>query len=160
MDVYLTAHGEISHIDKSGYTQESFCDRWRKPRGYRAFVFGFALIALTAATGLLVYHTGGTGYVLVHLMYIPILLGAAAFREVGGVLTACLAGLVLGPFMPLDVEQGIPQGLANWWQVYCRGGSTKNLTEPNTSHDLMIAPVYPIFCHSKKCSPPHSMAKR
>jgi len=69
-----------------------------------------ALGAAAAAT----YATGGTLHAYVHLMYIPI--GIAAFRmgAVGGVVAAVLAGLSVGPFMPLDTATGEAQSASSW----------------------------------------------
>jgi len=74
-----------------------------------------AIILLLAAVSLLVYMTGGTKESYLHLVYIPVILGAAAFGAPGGVLVALAAGtLFLGPLMPLDVGSGTPQPLAGW----------------------------------------------
>jgi signal transduction histidine kinase len=67
-----------------------------------------------AGVGLLVYSTGGTAFAWLNLMYLPIVLSAALFRIPGGIGAALLAGLVIGPFMPLFVPRGIPQPAANW----------------------------------------------
>ncbi len=61
-----------------------------------------------------VYWTGGTSYAYPYLLFIPILIGASLFGVPGAVVVAALAGLALGPFMPLDVEQGIAQTPENW----------------------------------------------
>jgi len=49
-----------------------------------------------------------------HLMYIPI--GIAAFRlgAVGGLVTAAIAGLLLGPLMPLATATGAMQTTSSW----------------------------------------------
>ena len=68
------------------------------------------LIGSAAAT----YATGGTLHAYLHLMYLPI--GIAAFRlgAVGGLATAALAGLLVGPFMPLDTATGQAQTTSSW----------------------------------------------
>jgi EAL domain-containing protein (putative c-di-GMP-specific phosphodiesterase class I) len=91
-----------------------FIERWRKPQGYQKLVLAALVLVLIASNGWLVYQTEGTKYVWLHLMYIPILLSAAAFNVAGGLCSALLAGLVLGPYMPLDVTQQIPQSPTNW----------------------------------------------
>jgi EAL domain-containing protein (putative c-di-GMP-specific phosphodiesterase class I)/GGDEF domain-containing protein len=47
-------------------------------------------------------------------MYIPILLAALFFRMPGGIVAAVIAGLALGPHMPIDVAAGEMQTTANW----------------------------------------------
>jgi signal transduction histidine kinase len=48
------------------------------------------------------------------LMYLPIILAAAGFGIYGGIAAALVAGLALGPYMPMDVAQGLPQTTSNW----------------------------------------------
>ena len=62
----------------------------------------------------MVYATGGTTFAWVHLMYLPIILASAIFGIRGGVGTALLAGLALGPYMLMDVTKGLPQETSNW----------------------------------------------
>ena len=67
----------------------------------------------------LVFVTGGLTYVFSHTMYIPILLAAFTFDIWGGFLVALGGGLLLGPFMPLDVANGIMQTPSNWlWRCF------------------------------------------
>lgn len=93
---------------------DSFVERWRAPAGRHAAVAIAAITAAVAGVGLLVYSTGGTAFAWLNLMYLPIVLSAALFRIPGGIGAALLAGLVIGPFMPLYVPRGIPQPAANW----------------------------------------------
>jgi EAL domain-containing protein (putative c-di-GMP-specific phosphodiesterase class I)/GGDEF domain-containing protein len=92
----------------------SFIERWRKPKGYQKLILAGLVLVLIGSNGWLVFQTGGTKYVWLHLMYIPILLSAAAFNVAGGLCAALLAGLVLGPYMPLDIDQHIAQSPTNW----------------------------------------------
>lgn len=62
----------------------------------------------------LVYFTGGIKYVYSHSMYVPIILSALFFGIRGGVLAGLIGGLVLGPFMPIDVITGEQQKAINW----------------------------------------------
>lgn len=64
---------------------------------------------LLGLTWLIVYFTGGTKYAYLHLSYIPITFSAFLFREKGGIIVAIIAGLLIGPLMPLDVENNITQ---------------------------------------------------
>jgi signal transduction histidine kinase len=93
---------------------DSFVENWRKPRGRHAALAILAISAAVAGIGLLVYETGGTAFAWLNLMYLPIVLSAALFRIPGGIAAALLAGLVIGPFMPLYVPRGVPQPAANW----------------------------------------------
>ncbi|HEY1663409.1 MAG TPA: PAS domain S-box protein [Verrucomicrobiae bacterium] len=93
---------------------ENWVSRWRKPRGARAMVLGFLLLASIFSITLLVYGMGGTRYVWAHLMYLPIILAAAGFGIYGGISAALLGSLLLGPYMPMDVAAGTPQTLENW----------------------------------------------
>lgn len=72
------------------------------------------LIFLVAGVYALVYATGGIKYVYSHSMYVPILLSGIMFGKRGGILIGLLAGIVLGPMMPIDVITGEPQETINW----------------------------------------------
>lgn len=87
---------------------------WRKPKGLHRVVALLLICVLLGAVGLLVYQQGGTRSVYPHLMYAPVLLAAFYFKIPGGIIAAIAAGLVLGPFMPLNVEDDIPQTATNW----------------------------------------------
>ena len=92
----------------------SFIENWRKPAGLRAAAVIFTIEILLAAVTAIVYYTGGTSFSWLHLMYVPIIIAAAVFRISGGVTAALAAGLLIGPWMPLYVPEGIPQETANW----------------------------------------------
>jgi len=62
----------------------------------------------------IVYATGGTGYAYPYIILLPVILTAAWFGLVPTVLSAVIAGLLLGPYMPLDVERGLMQSVQNW----------------------------------------------
>lgn len=92
----------------------SITEKWRNPQGGKAFIASFAVTAIIAGVGVLVYETGGTAFVWLNMMYIPIIMSATLFKIPGGIAAALMAGLALGPFMPLHVQQGIPQPESNW----------------------------------------------
>ena len=94
--------------------EKNWVSRWREPTGSRAVLLSLLIIVLIAAIGTLVYETGGTGFAWVHLMYLPIILAAAGFGIYGGIAAALVAGLVLGPYMPMDVVKGLAQTMSNW----------------------------------------------
>lgn len=63
---------------------------------------------------ILVYLTDGTKNVYAHLTYIIIVFAGATLGFFGGLITGLAAGIMLGPFMPLDVANQIPQTFLNW----------------------------------------------
>ncbi|OOG27655.1 hypothetical protein B1C78_03105 [Thioalkalivibrio denitrificans] len=73
---------------------------------------GIAVLLLCAAA--LVYLTGGTRYAYLHTIYLPIILAAVVFKIPGGVLAGVAAGLLVGPFMPIDTATGQAQQAVNW----------------------------------------------
>jgi EAL domain-containing protein (putative c-di-GMP-specific phosphodiesterase class I)/GGDEF domain-containing protein len=89
-------------------------ERWLQPHRWRSVAVACTVVALMAFSAWIVYATGGIKYVYSHAMYIPILIAGVVFRVPGGVIAAILGGLVLGPYMPLDVEAGTKQATINW----------------------------------------------
>ena len=88
---------------------------WMESR--RRLVFLFAAPVLACMVGgvyVLVYMTGGIKYVYSHSMYIPILLSGFVFGVKGGALAGLAGGIILGPFMPIDVTTGEMQKTINW----------------------------------------------
>ena len=63
---------------------------------------------------LLVYETGGTQYAYPYLILLPVIFAGSIFKVPGGILAAVAAALLLGPYMPLSVEEGIMQTTQNW----------------------------------------------
>ncbi|WP_367339540.1 EAL domain-containing protein [Aminivibrio sp.] len=62
----------------------------------------------------IVFATNGTQNVYLHLIYIPIILSAYFWGIKGGLSVAILAGILAGPFMPLNISEGIRQSTGNW----------------------------------------------
>ncbi|MDF2698874.1 MAG: hypothetical protein K0Q49_430 [Haloplasmataceae bacterium] len=69
---------------------------------------------LTLLITIIVYYTGGTRYVYVMFINIPIIIATSTNGKIKGYVHAVLCGLLLGPFMPLDVDLNIKQDLINW----------------------------------------------
>lgn len=73
----------------------------------------FAFTASFVIT-LLVYISGGTNTVYTNLMYFPIAVVASAYGYKWGMIHAGISGLLVGPFMPLNVSDSIMQPPLNW----------------------------------------------
>lgn len=72
------------------------------------------VVVLTLAFTALVYVTGGVQYAYVHFVYVPVVLAGFTFGFAGGVVTGAAAGLLLGPFMPINTATGEMQQTGNW----------------------------------------------
>ncbi len=85
-------------------------------RHFRNPRFGSFLlpVLLVAGVYLLVYMTGGIKYVYSHSMYLAILVAAFLHGAKGGAVFGLIGGIVLGPFMPINVATGEPQETINW----------------------------------------------
>ncbi|HVU27436.1 MAG TPA: ATP-binding protein [Verrucomicrobiae bacterium] len=94
--------------------KENWLADWLQPNRSKAIILGVVIFLFIVAVSGLVFETGGTGFAWLHLMYLPIILAAAVFRLRGGITAALVAGLALGPHMPLDVAKGLHQTPSNW----------------------------------------------
>jgi EAL domain-containing protein (putative c-di-GMP-specific phosphodiesterase class I)/GGDEF domain-containing protein len=74
----------------------------------------FCILLLILIIDYIVYITGGTALAYSHIMYLPIILSAFLFGIKGGVGTAVLSGITLGPFMPVHVSDGLWQEPSSW----------------------------------------------
>jgi len=77
---------------------------------YRIIFIIFLSIIITY----IVFMTGGTKSAWPQLYYIIIILAAYYWTVKGSLLIALVLGIIAGPFMPLDVSQGIMQTPENW----------------------------------------------
>lgn len=78
-------------------------------------IITLAVIALFFPTiYMLVYFMDGNRFVYSHTMYIPIVIASIFFGMRGGILVGLLGGLLLGPFMPIDIVTGEMQLISNW----------------------------------------------
>jgi len=71
-------------------------------------------VGMLVAVAGLVYVTGGTQGPYLHMAYVPILLAAVTGGARATFLTGLLATVLLGPLMPLDVQEGVPQVVGGW----------------------------------------------
>lgn len=72
------------------------------------------IIILLVTVVFFVYITGGTKNVFVQLMYIPIILSSIFWGAFAGLAVGIVSGILVGPFLPLDVSSGIMQQPINW----------------------------------------------
>ncbi len=72
------------------------------------------IVLLIPAVAWFVYSTGGIKFVYSHSMYVPIVLSALVFGTPTAIIVALVAGLALGPYMPVDVATGEMQETINW----------------------------------------------
>lgn len=84
------------------------------PTRLRHSVNLLAILLLLLGGALLVYVTGGTSYAYPYVILVPVILSAALYQLYGGLIAAAMAGLLIGPYMPLEVQQGIFQETGNW----------------------------------------------
>ena len=99
--------------------ERNWVGRWLQPTGSRAVVSSLVILALITMVCSLVYATGGTRFAWLHLMYLPIILAAACFGIYGGIAAALVAGFAIGPYMPMDMAQGLPQTTSSWMFRIC-----------------------------------------
>ena len=89
-------------------------NNWIHPKGFKRYILIILILALELFIGSIVFATGGTKYVYLHIMYFPIFLGSLTFGYLGGVFFAVTAGLILGPYMPIETSIMSMQPLNNW----------------------------------------------
>lgn len=94
---------------KEALVIRSLIEHWKKPSLVTwliTLVFTFILLAMMWG---IIYITGGTKYAYVHLMYIPVMFAGYILGPIGGIFTAIVAGILVGPLMPMDVEANLAQ---------------------------------------------------
>ncbi len=84
------------------------------PNKLQVVIAVFFLAALLAASTGFVYMMGGTQVGYLHIFYIPIILAGLFFKAPGGIIVGIIAGLLLGPWMPIDVMAGYEQPTYSW----------------------------------------------
>ncbi|MCC2974426.1 bifunctional diguanylate cyclase/phosphodiesterase [Massilia sp. IC2-476] len=88
--------------------------RLRSGKGKSGWLMLPVLLLMVVGVYSLVHATGGIKYVYSHSMYIPVMLAGLCYGWSGGILIAVIAGIALGPLMPIEVVTGEPQKAANW----------------------------------------------
>jgi len=69
---------------------------------------------LSVFTAIIVFITNGTSGVFPNLMYIPISIAAQVNGKKHGITHAIISGLLVGPFMPLNVSTNSNQATTSW----------------------------------------------
>ncbi len=72
------------------------------------------VLALLIIVPVLIYFTGGTKNVYVQFMYVPIIISAIEKTQIKVIIVAIIAGLLIGPYMPVDVHTGDMQSVQGW----------------------------------------------
>jgi HD-GYP domain-containing protein (c-di-GMP phosphodiesterase class II) len=75
----------------------------------------YAIIAiLLVLSWLLVHVMNGTVVPIDHSFYFPIIVATLFWGIKGGISVGVIAGLLVGPFMPIDVAKNIPEPTSYW----------------------------------------------
>ena len=96
----LRERAEGRGVDASGQSAQPITVSW--------------VIAAIGLAWVATYLAGGSSTAVPHAFYIPIIVAAVRFGARGVLVTSLIAGLVVGPLMPLDVAAGTAQSPGNW----------------------------------------------
>lgn len=88
-------------------------DAWRVRRPVYVVIASALLALALVAVWWLVHATNGTSNAYPHAMYLPVIVASLSLGPLGGVVTALVAGVLMGPLTPLDVARDIDQPVAN-----------------------------------------------
>ncbi|MCG2579629.1 MAG: GGDEF domain-containing phosphodiesterase [Marinobacter sp.] len=99
-------------------SSESYLPIFRYPKTLSKsakLIYRFLVITILLAAGTwIVYSTGGTSYAYPYVIILPVLLSAVWFGLPGAIFCAVTGGILLGPWMPLEVSSGTFQSTQNW----------------------------------------------
>lgn len=84
-------------------------DIWKRPKLKHHIVIVLLLAVLLAFGWGAVYLEGGTALSCVHFMYIPIIIASFFWGIYGGIIVSVLASILVGPLMPLNIEDHLNQ---------------------------------------------------
>lgn len=99
---------------KNIVSMTNIINNWIHPKGFKRYILIILILALELFIGSIVFATGGTKYVYLHIMYLPIFLGSLTFGYLGGIFFGITGGLILGPYMPIETSIMSMQSLNNW----------------------------------------------
>lgn len=74
----------------------------------------FLLLGVILLLANYIYESGGTHLPYVHVMYVPLIIAGFWLGFLPGISLAVLAGLSLGPYMPMVTDQDIHQSTESW----------------------------------------------
>ncbi len=123
-----------------------YTDTWFEKQSH-IYIFITVIFLLLPIIYWLVYATGGVKFVYAHTMYIPIVLAGIFIGPQFGIVIAALAGILLGPLMPLDTLNAIPQEFTNWFYRFIifvllgsiSGFASRNLKKSNISINYLLS---------------------
>lgn len=110
-----------------------------------AVIAALLIACLIVLAWLVNYAAGGTVSVAPHLFYIPVVLAAVRFGRPGAVVAGVAAGVMCGPVLPLDVDEGTRQETISWM---LRGGAF-----------IVVGLIVAFFVHHAKVSIGDELAK-
>ena len=93
---------------------ERLLSHFYAPSSMSKTLAGGTIAVCCVAIAWFVYATGGAKFATLHLMYMPIIFAALMSGAGGGIAAGVVAGLLLGPYMPLDTVTGEAQNPSNW----------------------------------------------
>lgn len=86
----------------------------KKKAKYTKFILIFMIIIINTFVYYLTFETGGIRSIYSQLMYLPVVFSGAVFGLKAGMMNAMFSGLLLGPFMPIDLTLSNPDELWFW----------------------------------------------
>jgi EAL domain-containing protein (putative c-di-GMP-specific phosphodiesterase class I) len=86
---------------------------------YGSVISGLLIALLIVLAWAVNYGAGGTVSVAPHLFYVPVVLAAVRYGRPGAVIAGVAAGIMCGPVLPLDVDEGTRQETLSWMLRGC-----------------------------------------
>lgn len=84
------------------------------PNTTQKILHSIVFVAFLIGGTLLTYFLGGTHLATVHSLYLPVIMAGLVFSVGGGLFSGILAGILVGPWMPYDVVEGVMQPTFSW----------------------------------------------
>ena len=88
----------VATIDQSSDAPRGFLDAWRDATGLVRAGGALAVVASAVVSTYLIAEAGGAPNPLIHLLYVPVLLGAIVFKTIGGAVAGVAAGVLVGVY--------------------------------------------------------------